>query len=70
VRVANREEPVVGIPVVVPPIEVEVPLGTVSVEIRHVAVTVDLSDGALYEKLSEAPLLVHQICGCGVVSNS
>ncbi len=45
--VANGQETVVAIPVVVPPIEVEVPLGVVLVEIRHVAVAVDLGDRAL-----------------------
>jgi hypothetical protein len=52
--VANREEAVVGVPVIVPPIEIEVALGTVLVEIRHVAVTIDLANGALYEKPSMA----------------
>ncbi len=41
---ANGEETVVAIPVVVPPIEVEVALGIVPVEIRHVAVAIDLRD--------------------------
>ena len=44
---ANGEETVVAIPVVVPPIKVEVALGVVLVEIRHVAVAVDLRDRAL-----------------------
>ena len=47
---ANRQEAIVGIPVIVPPIEIEVTLGIVPVEIRHVAVAIDLSNGALCEK--------------------
>ena len=47
---ANTEEPVVGIPVIVPPIEVEVALGIVPVEVRNVAVAIDLANGALCEK--------------------
>lgn len=45
--VADRKEAVVGIPVVVEPIEVEVALGVALVEVRHIAVAVDLADGAL-----------------------
>ena len=45
--VANGEEAVVRIPVVVPPIEVEVPVGVVPVQVGHVAVTVDLRGRAL-----------------------
>ena len=52
--VANGKEAIVRIPVVVPPIEVEVPLGVVLVEVRHVPVAVNLSNGALYEKPSMA----------------
>ncbi len=47
---ANTEETVVGIPVIVPPIEVQVALGIVPVEVRNVAVAVDLANGALCEK--------------------
>lgn len=54
--VANREKAVVSIPVVVPPIEVEVALRTVLVQTRHVAVTIDLANGALHEKPSVTPL--------------
>jgi hypothetical protein len=54
-KVANGQETVVVIPVIVPPIEVEVALGTVLVEVRHVAVTIDLANGALYEKRSMPP---------------
>lgn len=45
-KVANGEEAVDRIPVVVEPIQVEVPLGTVRVKFRHVAVTIDLRDRA------------------------
>lgn len=54
--VANRQEAVVGVPVVVPPIEVELALGVVLVEIRHVAVAINLTNGALCEKPSMALL--------------
>ena len=50
--VANTEEPVVSIPVIVPPIEVQVALGIVPVEVRNVAVAIDLVNGALCEKPS------------------
>ena len=49
---ANTEEAVVGIPVIVPPIEVQVALGIVPVEVRNVAVAIDLANGALCEKPS------------------
>ena len=52
--VANRKEAVVGIPVIVPPIEVEVTLGIVPVEVRNVTITIDLANGALCEKPSMA----------------
>jgi len=48
--VANREESIVGVPVIVPPIEVQVALGIVPVEVRNLAVEVDLTNGALCEK--------------------
>ena len=51
---ANGKETIVGVPVVIPPIEVQVPLGIVLVEIRDVAVAIDLSNGALCEKPSMA----------------
>lgn len=46
VKVANGEEAVDRIPVVVEPIQVEVPLGAVLVEFRHAAVAIDLRDRA------------------------
>jgi hypothetical protein len=57
VKVANRQEAVVGVPVVVEPIEVEVTLRTIPVEVRHVAVAIDLANGALYKKPSVPPPL-------------
>ena len=50
--VANPKEPIVGIPVIVPPIKVEVALRTVLVQVRDIAVTIDLSNGVLCKKLS------------------
>jgi hypothetical protein len=50
--VANPQEPIVGVPIVVPPIEVEVPLRVVLVEVRDVAVAIDLSNGSLCNKPS------------------
>ena len=47
---ANTEETVVGIPVIVPPIEVQVALGIVPVEVRNIAVAIDLTNGSLCEK--------------------
>ncbi len=43
--VANSQETIVGIPITVPVVEVEVPLGIVLVEVRHVAVAIDLTNG-------------------------
>lgn len=40
-KVAYGKEPVVGIPVVIPPVKVEVPLRIVPVEVRHVAMETD-----------------------------
>jgi hypothetical protein len=45
-QVANSKEAIVRIPIIVEPIQVEVPLGTVLVEFRHVAVVIDLRDRA------------------------
>jgi hypothetical protein len=44
-RVANEGEPVVVVPPIVKPVEVEVALRAVPVEVRHVAVAVNLADG-------------------------
>ena len=52
---ANSEEPIVSIPVIVEPIEVEAALRGILVEIRHVAVTIDLTDGTLCENPSIPP---------------
>jgi hypothetical protein len=54
-KVANRQETIVRIPIIVPPIEVELALRVVLVEIRHVAIAIDLGNGALYEKPSMPP---------------
>ena len=54
-KVADGKETIVGIPVIVPPIEIQVALRVVPVEVRHVAVVSDLANGALYEKQSKPP---------------
>ena len=64
---ANPEEAIVGIPVVIPPIEVEVTLAIILVEIRDVAVTIDLADGALCDK---SPMPLSPECYAKTVSNS
>ena len=46
VKVASGEEARDRIPVVVEPIQVEVPLGVVRVKFRHVLVAIDLRDRA------------------------
>lgn len=46
-NVANGEETVVRIPLIVPPIEVEVPLGSILVKVEHVAVVIDHRNRAL-----------------------
>jgi len=64
VIVANTEETIVGIPVIVPPIEVQVALGIVPVEVRNVTVAINLTNGALCEKAihATAPRLLHRSC--------
>jgi hypothetical protein len=42
--VANCEEPIVGIPVIVEPVKIEVTLRIVLVEISHVALAIHLHD--------------------------
>ena len=61
---ANGEEAIVRIPVVVEPIEVQVPLGIVPVEVRNVTVAINLTNGALCEKAihATAPRLLHRSC--------
>jgi len=50
--VANSQEAIVGVPIIVPPIEVEVPLRAVLVQVRDIAVAIDLANGALCKKPS------------------
>src|SRR3989344_4635203 len=54
--VANTEEPVVSIPVIVPPIEVQAALGIVPAEVRNPAAAIDLAHGAETDD-RELPLL-------------
>lgn len=56
-KLSPRQKPVVGIPVLVVPIEVEVPLRAVPVEVRHVPVVTDVRGGTLYEMPSVPPPL-------------
>jgi hypothetical protein len=49
---SDGKETIVRIPVIVEPIEVQITLGTVPVEIHHVAVAVDLGEGAMCNKPS------------------
>lgn len=63
---ANREEPVVAIPVIVKPIEIELSLRTVRIEVEDVAITGNLRDRILYEippiPLSiENPLIISRL---------
>ena len=51
--IANPKEAIVGIPVIIKPIEVT--LRTILVEIRHMAVTINLSNGTLCERPSVPP---------------
>lgn len=53
---ANRQKAIVGVPIIVPVVEIQVPLGIVPVEVEHVAVAVDLTNGASCKKPS-TPLL-------------
>ena len=48
-KVANSQEAIVVVPITVPVVEVQVPLGIVPVEVRHVAIAIDLTNGALCE---------------------
>ena len=70
---ANGQEPTDVVPIVVVPIEVEVPLRVVPVEVRDVAVAIDRSDGAMYDVPSVPPLLelhINHNKAFGVVSYS
>ncbi|MEK7606165.1 MAG: hypothetical protein AAB458_01030 [Patescibacteria group bacterium] len=60
-KVANGQEPTGVVPVVVPPVEVEVPLRVVPIEVRDVAVAIDQSDGAMYDVPSVPPPLEPRI---------
>ncbi len=53
--VAHGEEPATLIPLVVVPVQIELALRIVHVEIRNVAIVVQLRDGALYDKPSIPP---------------
>lgn len=55
VGVANAEEAVVAIPVIVEPIQVQVTLRIVPVEVSHVAVAIDLGHGAMCDAPSSSP---------------
>ena len=46
---SEGEEATIAIPVIVPPVEIEVALRAVPVEIHHVTVVVDHTGRALYE---------------------
>ena len=59
-KVANGEEPIVRVPVVVEPVEVQVALGVVPVEVRHVAIAIDLGDRAMCYEPSMPPSLNQQ----------
>lgn len=53
--IANPKETIVGIPVVIKRIEVEVALRTVLVEIRNMAVAINLGNGTLCKRPSVPP---------------
>ncbi|OGD56470.1 hypothetical protein A2V71_03780 [Candidatus Berkelbacteria bacterium RBG_13_40_8] len=53
--VADRQETAIAIPIIVKPIEVEVALTIIAVEIDHVAVTVNLA-GRTKSNYGELPL--------------
>lgn len=46
-RLADSEEPTVLIPLIGEPVEVEVPVGLVGVDVRDVPVTIELDDRAV-----------------------
>ncbi len=58
-RVANGEEAAVAIPPVITPVEVEVPIRVVPVEIRHIAIAIDLRDRAIVRGIIH--ITVHRI---------
>lgn len=58
IKLADGKKAKVVVPVVVKPIEVEVTIRTVPVEVRHVAITVRVNPGRavkMYKILSSAP---------------
>ena len=57
-RVADGSEATDVVPVVVNPVQVEVTLRVIAVEIRYVAVTIDDSNGALCDTPSKPRILV------------
>ncbi len=57
IRVANPKETVVAIPVIVPPVEVEVALRAIPVQIRYVPIAVHLRDRTLCSRSSSPPPL-------------
>jgi len=59
-KVADSEETVVRIPVIIPPIEVQLVLRVILVEVRDVPIAVHLCRGTLCRILSGSPLLVYQ----------
>lgn len=64
---ADSEEAIVGIPVIVAVVEIEVATIIINAEHRNVTIAIDLADGALYEK---PPISPSPECFAKIVSNS
>ena len=62
-RVSDSGETVVLVPPVLEPVEVQVPLGAVPVEVRDVAVAIRIPPDRLY-KIPSIPLLIEYSPSC------
>lgn len=65
-RLAERQEPAVIIPMIVIPIEVQIPLGVIDVEIRHIAITIRIDPGRTQRtcRTPSKPLPIESSLGC------
>ncbi len=64
IALANGQEPAVLVPVVVIPVEVELAVGTVPVEVGRVAVAVDPGGAVKIYKMSSMPPPIEYSPGC------
>jgi len=70
-RLAERQEPAVIIPMIVIPIEVQVPLGIIAIEIRHITITIRIDPGRAQRtcRIPPVPLPFEYSWGCIAFGN-